>query len=283
VIQPIARPTALERPGCPLCGGEPSPAVFSFPPYAVAPCAGCGAWFLSPRLPEERMRSAYASDGYFEGEGLGYSSYLAQERTLRRTFRRLLRDLARRGGTGGRLLEVGCAYGFFLDEAAPHFRERVGTDYSPLAAERARATGARVHLGGLAELPKGEVYGCAACIHVIEHVYEPVEFLAELRQRLKSGATILLAAPDMGSWWRVLLGRRWPFFKVPEHVSFFDRRSMPELLRRAGFDAPEPIPYASYFPLALIGEKARLPIPRWLRDASIWLPATSVAFVAKKP
>ena len=275
---------ALAATGCPLCrhpGGAET--VYRFPPYAVARCRGCGFWFLNPRLDEAAMRASYEAADYFEGAGVGYASYVAQEATLRLTFQRFLGELARRGMTGGRLLEVGCAYGFFLEEAREFFRYRVGTDYSAAALEQAGGRADRFYLGGVEPVPADEPFDCAASIHVIEHVYEPVGFVRDLLARLQPGGWVVLATPDMGSFWRPLLGRRWPFFKVPEHVTYYDRRSLARLLREAGCDEVRPLPYRSVFSLELIGEKLGWRPPAALRGLRAWLPATTIAAAGRKP
>jgi 2-polyprenyl-3-methyl-5-hydroxy-6-metoxy-1,4-benzoquinol methylase len=304
---------ALERPDCPLCGeaagGEPR---YRFPPYGVVRCGGCGFWYLSPRLREERMRDAYAHDSYFEGAGVGYRSYLAQEKTLRLTFRRFLRELARRGiggrreagerekteqeeekqeeeqeqagrGAGGRLLEIGCAYGFFLEEARASFAYRAGTDYSPAALALARARAERVYLGGAESVVETEPFDCVACIHVIEHVYEPRRLVADLAARLRPGGWLVLATPNMGSLWRPLMRRRWPFFKAPEHVTYFDRRSLARLLRGCGFTSVQTVPYASVFSLDMVGEKLGWQVPAFARRLRLWLPGTTIAAAGRKP
>ena len=275
--------TELERPACPLCGSTGSGAVvLRVPPYAVVRCTGCALLFLSPRLAEHRMRGDYGRIEYFEGGGTGYASYGAQEATLRETFGRLLREMARREMTGGRLLEVGCAYGFFLDEARPHYSLRVGTDYSPEALARARGRADQLVLGGPEDLPLGEPFECAACIHVVEHVYRPVEWLREIRRRLVPGGWLLLATPDAGAFWRPLMGRRWPFYKPPEHVTLFDRATLARLLAAAGFGEPVGLPYASFFPLGLAADKLRLPIPHALREVPVLLPRTTVCLAARR-
>lgn len=185
--------------------------------------------------------------------------------------------------TGGRLLEVGCAYGFFLDEARGHFEWRSGTDYSEAAARRARSLADAVYLGGLGEIPAGERYDCAVLIHVIEHIYRPRELVAGLLERLRPGGWVVLAAPDMGSVWRLLMGRSWPFFKVPEHVTYFSRRSLAALLAAAGCRRVVPLPYASSFTGDLIGEKLGLRLPAWLARRRFRLPATTVACAGRKP
>lgn len=272
----------LEHPACPVCGGvERRENVYEFPPFAVARCR-CGLWYLSPRLAEPLMHASYADEAYFEGGAAGYSSYQAQEPTLRPTFRGFLRELHRRGMTGGRLLEVGCAYGFFLDEARAYFEHRTGTDYSPAALDKARGRADRLILGGTGELPAGELFDCIAVLHVIEHIYDPVAFLRSLRRHLRPGGWVVLATPDMGGFWRPLMRRRWPFFKIPEHVTFFDRRSLRDLLHAGGLEAARPLPYPSLFSLDLIGEKLGLRMPAALSRLQLPLPATTIAAAARQ-
>jgi 2-polyprenyl-3-methyl-5-hydroxy-6-metoxy-1,4-benzoquinol methylase len=279
-----ASPADLDHPACPLCGSvDRREGVYGFHPFAVARCRRCGLWYLCPRLAEPIMHRSYTDDGYFEGGEGGYSSYQAQEPTLRPTFRRFLGELDRRGMAGGRLLEVGCAYGFFLDEAYGFFADRTGTDYSPAALERARGRADRLVLGGTGEIAAGERFDCIACIHVIEHIYDPVGFVRALAGHLRPGGWIVLASPDMGSLWRPLLGRRWPFFKIPEHVTFFDRHTLRQLLRQSGLAEVQTLPYASVFSFALIGEKLRRQVPALLRNRRLWLPATTIAAAGRRP
>ena len=274
----------LDLSPCPLCGSEERHEnVYVFPPFAVARCRRCRLWYLHPRLAEPAMHAQYEADSYFEGGAAGYSSYQAQERTLRPTFRRFLAELDRRGMTGGRLLEVGCAYGFFLDEARSRFTHRTGTDYSPAALEKARGRADHVILGGTAQIPAGELFDCIAVIHVIEHIYDPVEFLRTLAGHLRPGGWMVLATPDMGSPWRPLMRYRWPFFKIPEHVTYFDRRTLGDLLRRSGYETVQSLPYASVFSLDLIGEKLGIRMPAALGNRQLWLPATAIAAAGRKP
>lgn len=267
---------------CPLCGAREDTPVRAFDPFRVVRCGSCGLLFLNPRLHEDLMRAAYANEAYFEGGGLGYSGYEAQERTLRRTFARFLSTLQSEGMTGGRLLELGCAYGYFLDEARGYFEERVGTDFSERAVARAVELADRVYLGGLDALPEGEAFDCVVMVHVIEHIYDPVGLLRSLTSRLRPGGAVVLATPDGGSFWRRLMGRRWPFYKPPEHVSFFDRRTLPRLLEAAGLQ-PVVLPYPSFFPLHLIGEKLGIGVPGWARELTVPLPATTVAAAGCRP
>src|SRR5262249_54960311 len=143
-------------------------------------------------------------------------------------------NLARRGLTGGDLLEIGCGYGYLLDEARLFFDRRVGTDFSSQAAEIARATGAEVFIGGVDQVPPESKFDCVVATQVIEHVYEPLSFVKALAEHTKLGGHIVIATPDIGGALRRVTGPRWPSFKVPEHVLYFDFRRLSALMHRAG-------------------------------------------------
>jgi SAM-dependent methyltransferase len=231
------------------------------------------------------MRRFYTNDNYFEGGDSGYSdtSYADQERALSATFKRLMRNLQKRKLTGGSLLEIGCGYGYLLEEAKEYFSFRVGTDFSPQGVRLSSAKADKVYEGGVEQVPADAKFDCVVATHVIEHVYQPFEFIKQLISHSKPGGTIVLAAPDMGGMLRKLMGHRWASFKTPEHVLYFDSVTLSGLMRKAGLTGIEKLPYPHAFPLALIASKLRLPFPAALGKANIWVPATTIALYGRVP
>jgi SAM-dependent methyltransferase len=272
----------VESCACPLCRADaPLATVYDQPPFAVTRCGKCGLWYLNPRLAPEEAHKLYSSDDYFGGGNAGYSDYESQERSLRITFRKLLQTLRARGAATGDLLEVGCGPGYLLDEARGYFDRCAGVELSPEAALAARKRTAAEVYEGNEKIPRERRFDCIIATHVIEHIYDPVAFASDLVGRLRPGGIMVLAAPDMGSIFRRVMGRRWPSFKYPEHVSFFDRHTLPQLLRKAGLGATEPVPYPHAFPLALVLSKLGLHGPRWTADVDVTLPATTVCFMGR--
>ncbi len=165
--QPAAESSAnLEYPPCPLCGSDRREFRFRLQqPYNVVYCTECGLCYLYPRLIESAMQEAYRQPSYYEGGVCGYAdtSYTAQESALRATFKGLLHNLARRGLIGGDLLEIGCGYGYLLDEASSFFQRRVGTEFSPQGAEIAREAGAEVFVGGVEQISPDVFQGSRTC------------------------------------------------------------------------------------------------------------------------
>src|SRR5919198_335460 len=264
----------LEYPACPVCGSERRQVSFRLRnPYNVARCTSCGFCYLYPRVIEGAMQEAYRQPSYYEGGACGYAdtSYAAQESALRATFKCLLRNLADRRLTGGTLLEVGCGYGYLLDEARSYFDCRVGTEFSPESAEMARATGAEVFIGGIEQVPAERKFDCILAIQVIEHVYQPLAFISELVRRTQSGGHIVIATPDIGGVLRKVMGRYWPSFKVPEHVGYFNFSTLSQLMEKAGLSDIRGLRYPHAFPLGLITAKFGVNISSGLGRIKVWV------------
>ena len=122
----------------------------------------------------------------------------------------LLKRLAQHGATGGDLLEVGSGLGYLLDESRPYYKQRKGVELSPAAAQEAAERSDAIIVHGLDELDPSEQFDCILAVHVIEHIHDPVPFTKQLANHLRPGGALVLAAPDMGSMLRRVMGRRWP-------------------------------------------------------------------------
>lgn len=230
------------------------------------------------------MLELYRSGEYFEGEDVGYHNYGDQEPALRATFRRVARHLVAGGFAGGDLLEIGAGYGFLLEEARSSFQSVIGTEFSEAAASAARSRGLNVITGGVEAVPEDRQFDLIICAHVVEHVYDPHAFVAILASHLRPGGHLVLGTPDMGSLWRRAMGRRWPSFKIPEHVLYFDRRSLTKVMVTAGLDQVAGFPYPHSFPLSLVLRKVGMGSAGGrLAATPIWLPATTLALVARRP
>jgi SAM-dependent methyltransferase len=225
------------------------------------------------------MMKLYVDETYFHGEFIGYQDYLSQEWTLRATFRRFMLNLDKRGLTGGTLLEIGCGYGLLLEEAKGFFSVRVGTEFSSRAIEQARPRVEQIYEGGVEQIPPDRKFDCIVATHVIEHIYQPLIFLRELAKHLNPCGKIIIATPDMGSLWRRFMRHRWPSFKIPEHISYFDKKTLKILMYRSGLINIDKIPYPHAFPLFLVANKLNIRLPKSIGNRNIWLPGTTIAMI----
>ena len=140
----------------------------------------------------------------------------------------------------GALLDVGCASGMFMSRAAANGWSVVGIEPSVrlcrLAEDRLGPSG-RVLCTTLQEAPlEKETFSAVTLWDVLEHVSDPVEFLALCANLVRPSGYVVVNVPDIESIQARLLGRRWPLL-LPEHLNYFNRSSLELCAGRAGLKA----------------------------------------------
>ena len=208
--------------------------------------------------------AAYYTEDYFSGRHSdGYSDYLGAEPVLRREFARSVEFIRSYRGDG-KLLELGCAYGFFLMEAARHF-DVAGIELAEEAAAHGRRAGLKV-VQGMADEANLRQIGHVDVIvlfDVIEHLPDPRETLALCYRQLNPGGIIVITTGDFGSMAAKLAGVRWRLMTPPQHLWFFTQESMRRMSARSGvFDGACGPPLEDRSGLA-----DRLPIATHARNA----------------
>ncbi len=139
----------------------------------------------------------------------------------------------------GRILDVGCAYGFFLEVAEEEGWEGYGVEISEYAARYAKEElGLKVSLGELKEVRyPSEYFEVVTLWDVIEHLPDPLGELKEINRILRKGGIVALSTPAIDSLFAKLSGKRWIGFQCPwEHIYYFSRSTISKLLEKAGFE-----------------------------------------------
>jgi SAM-dependent methyltransferase len=230
--QPPAANGELTRP-CPACGRTTQHAFrFRVNGCDILQCHACG---LGRTETSAFDPAAYYTEDYFSGgRADGYSDYLGAAPVLRREFARSV-DFIRQYRAGGRLLELGCAYGFFLMEAARYF-DVTGIELAPEAAEHGRRAGLNT-LQGMADAATLQRLGqmdVVVLFDVIEHLPDPRETLALCRDHINAGGIIVITTGDFGSAAARLAGARWRLMTPPQHLWFFTQESVRRLAASLG-------------------------------------------------
>jgi SAM-dependent methyltransferase len=202
-----------------------------FPHAPVFACHNCGFLFKSMRPVPGYLQEHYAwlDESYVER--------VAEELPgFRQDYRVAHRILLKAFPKGGSILDVGCASGYFLESLGEQWG-RYGLEIFHVAAQRARARGKiSIHECDIASAGFASGSFDVVCtFDVVEHLSEPMSFFQEVRRVLKPGGWLLLGTGDSRSFGARLSGRRWAYLAIPEHLSFFNARSLRDALRKAGF------------------------------------------------
>jgi SAM-dependent methyltransferase len=227
--------------GCAACGG---PAAHVRIHSGLDRCIGCG-FVVYREVAAAELNQLY-DESYFAGEE--YADYLGEQDALRRSMRRHLAQMRRYRPLGGSLLEVGCAYGLFLDEARSHFRAVAGVDISAGAVRYAsERLGLDAREGDFLAMDFAVDGFDVVCMwDTIEHLPSPDRFVARAAELLRSGGHLYLTTGDIGSLNARLRGSRWRQIHPPTHLNYFSRATITRLLERLGFEVLG-IETASYY------------------------------------
>lgn len=226
----------------------------------IVECESCGMRYESPREPEQKLEAQYedVEDPVYERE---------QEGRIR-TFSRTL-DSLERHVRPGKMLDVGCYLGLFLDVARARGWETHGVEPSAWAARRAGEKRHQVVNAPLrrANLP-AQSFDLVTLWDVIEHLHDPLGQLREIQRLLKPGGVFGLSTMDAGCLFAKLAGRRWPWY-MRMHLYYFTRGTLTRMLQEAGFEVLEVETHKRVVSLRYLLEKVAAllgplaPLGRW--------------------
>lgn len=293
-----------EKSLCPLCRTESSCLLFRFEsevstikvPRNIAGegiglvrCLKCSLVFLEHRPTQEYMAKIYASDQYFGCEvETGYSDYKKQELTLGKTFQLFLENLRQKKIASGTMADIGCGNGYLLMAAKPYFSFRLGSDMNDAAVKQASFVCDQAVHGGPEQILEAGFsdFDLVTAVSVLEHLYDPVAFMKACRNIVRPGGSVVLSVPYFGSLWRRIMGRFWTSFKIPEHLAYYDKKSLRILGDKSGLNLVEFIPYHHYFPISVVLDKLGISSQRLMKtyvgSCNVFLPAVMLTAVYKR-
>lgn len=195
----------------------------------IVTCRRCNLSYLNPQPKPEIILENYIS--------MIDEKYIVEEQGRRASARYILKYLNKVKPDKGRLLDIGCAAGFFLDEA-----KKDGWDVYGVEASQWAVNYAQQHLG-LSNVSQGtpdalklkiNSFDAVVMTDVIEHLIEPKKNLEDIRLLLKSNGIICCNTPDAGSLASRILGARWWGIKQ-SHLFYFNKNTLERIFNSAGF------------------------------------------------
>lgn len=138
----------------------------------------------------------------------------------------------------GKVLEIGCGNGERLYKLKKMGWDVQGIEIDEKAIEFAKSKfNIEVFLGDIRDLQLPDNnYDAIIMNHVIEHIYEPIEFLKECKRVLKSDGKLILTTPNFNSYSHYLFGQYWRGLEPPRHLYIFSFKSLKKLFELSGFE-----------------------------------------------
>lgn len=223
---------------CPVCASVVSSEYYRDERLRLLRCGACGLKFQNPMPALEALNALYASQDYYDGQY--FPAQFAERRAM---FAHRLAELEKLTGGPGRVLEIGCGRGQFLEAALERRWEACGQEFAESTVEvlRRLVPGAETAHGVFPEecpFPEGN-FDLVHMNHVLEHFFDPMEALRRVRGLLKPGGVLYCEVPRQSTLQNKLataIGRKdFAVHFFLEHLCYFDRPSMTKALTQTGF------------------------------------------------
>jgi 2-polyprenyl-3-methyl-5-hydroxy-6-metoxy-1,4-benzoquinol methylase len=241
--------------------------------FQLVRCLSCSLHYINPRPSEKLLSEFYRADyePHIDGEPkrrsglrkriralkdgiedavlehyLGYTSYGEKKSLLKKIvlfpfymrFRMHERNLKKLPfQREGRILDVGCGTGRFLEWMRNHGWKTWGIDISGAATEKARAKDLEVETGDLLETDRYEsdFFDVVTMWDVLEHFSTPIAALRKAHLLLRPGGIIVAGMPNIDSSPAKLFGEYWFPLELPRHLVHFSPKTVRRAFTEAGF------------------------------------------------
>lgn len=229
-------------------------------------CPKCGLLWLDPRPTQDTFSRIYADTYYThhaqqKKEGIleaimqsilmtrgGYQSIKKDKPLLWAGmllgYIPFFKDLALRrvlyveGPPLGKLLDIGCGSGWFLQNLQEvGWKNLCGIETDEKAANEARKYGIKIITKPIEEsgIAPSSV-GIITARHVIEHIDKPASFLRHCYNALKPNGKLILITPNAESLNHKLFKQYWRELDVPRHFFIFSPPVLKKIAEGAGFN-----------------------------------------------
>jgi len=228
---------------CPACKSSNYILKFIKENFSFVSCNECETLFVNPR-PSFSM----LIDFYEKSECFKYWNdyvYPLSEATRRVGIftpraRRVI-ELCEKYKVNNRLLvDVGAGFGTFLEEIEKlaFFRNLIAIEPSGSLAETCIKKGINVIKKPVEDVHLQNV-DVVTNFELIEHLYNPDDFLLACRNILKVGGLLILTTPNIKGFDLSILGEKSDNIVAPNHINYFNPESIKTLLARFDFEVEE--------------------------------------------
>lgn len=225
---------------CPACAGASFQEEFVKGGFRYVSCRGCSLVFNNPRPGPELLAEYYADNPlyeYWNREIFRQTEDARLQKIVMPRVDRVLELCREYQISGGTLVEIGAGFGTFCGEiqSRGHFKQVVAVEPDTTLAETCCQRGLQT-VNRPYEQAELQDASAAAVVsfEVIEHLFDPGDFIAFCRRLLAPGGMLVLSFPNYDGFDIAQLG---PLSGSVggEHINLFNRRSITALLERNGF------------------------------------------------
>ncbi len=229
----VSTHSSILHTNCNLCESSDSNRVTVQNSFEIVECQRCGFVYVNPRPDASTLSGLYYD--YLSNK---MEDPFAWKEYMEDVFSWTASMLESRLCDKGRVLDIGCGYGFFVEKACQRGWDGSGIDISEPAVLSAKERGLDVERRTIEEMAaSGETFDAITMFYVLEHLPDPLATLKLVKSILRPGGILVLRLPHTTPIVKLL-----DLFKVknnlydpPFHLCDFSPKTINVMLAKAGY------------------------------------------------
>lgn len=224
---------------CPICQKNHHKLLHTLEKGKLLTCQNCQLVFYTPRPTPEELVDFYDRQSYrqdYEQSTMSDKNFsINRYKELKQIIKKYNSELFNKSDRT--FLDIGCGLGDLLGLAMNDGWQVTGTEISSKAANQATQNlGSQIFTGDILSLDIPEnSFDLITIYHVIEHLIDPIPTLEKIRSLLKPEGIAFIETPNIGSLGARIRGKEWSHIIPPEHITYFDLKSLKYALHQSGF------------------------------------------------
>jgi len=205
---------------CPICGSSKSKIILNEIERTIYKCSHCSTirLFRKKRKIENTYKNQYFIQDYKKQYGKTYLEDKKNIEILGEKRIKIINNL--RGNSKGLLLDIGAAYGFFLNVARKYHWKTEGIEIIDKAVQYARKKLKLQVQKQTIEKMKLKKYDVITLWYVFEHLENPLKEFSKIAKALNNGGILALGIPNGGGLTARFNLKEWLKIRPDDH--FFD-------------------------------------------------------------
>lgn len=228
---------------CPACRSGMCLPLFEKEGFKFVECKDCGTVYVNPRPTAGMLGEYYAGSkgmALWNDKIFPASEDTRREKIFAPRARRVAELCKKHGVTTGFLLDAGAGFGTFCEEIV-----KLGLFDKVAAVEPSRSLAQNCRKKGLdviedtienVEFANADVI---TNFELIEHLFDPEFFLKGCSRALADGGLLMITTPNFQGFDLSILGRLSENVAGPNHLNYFNIKSLCRLLDGCGFEVLE--------------------------------------------
>jgi len=219
-----------EERNCPVCNSSSNTSILHKSASTYFRCNECSMVYLNPIL------NPQATVEYYTNLNTGQGDTVSADTGFYTDIYTLGLDSIALHKKGGRILDIGCSTGFFLDIAKEKNWETIGIELGLDEAAKAEEKGHKIFKNTIDVLGSDEKFDAITMWDVLEHIPDGIDQLNKIKTHLNANGILFFQIPNSDALAAKIMRGACRMFDGLEHTNLYNPKTVAMIAEKCGFE-----------------------------------------------